>query len=105
MVDLLRKSSFYKRHFLPRREIGNGIFDLVRYGDTECFALRKIEGGEYHAQEPFFITVVVTEDGGTLSYENKGISLERGEKYFIAANTEFCLKNATAVLCYPPKLQ
>ena len=92
------------KHFLPKREAGQGVFELVSYSDTECFALKRIEGGKYRARESFFVTVVVTEDGGTLSYEEEVVSLESGEKYFISADTEFCLENATAVLCYPPKL-
>ena len=47
--------------------------------------------------------VVIEEDGGTLSYENETHPLSRGEKYFICADTEFTLTDATAVLCYPPK--
>lgn len=93
-----------KRHFLRPNQTKKGIFDLVRYSDTECFALRKIERGEYSAQEPFFVTVVACEDGGTLSYGDTTKPLARGEKYFIGANTAFTLKNVVAVLCYPPKL-
>jgi mannose-6-phosphate isomerase len=98
-----KRDEVYRRHFLPARPIASGAVDLVRYADTECFALRKIRGGEYSAKEPFFVTLVVTEDGGTLSYGNEVCSLKRGEKYFIGADTEFILKDATAVLCYPPK--
>ena len=92
------------RHFLPKREIRKGEIDLVRYTDTECFALKRIEGGIYRAKETCFVTVVVLEDGGTLSYNDCSVSLVRGEKYFISANTDFTLTDATVVLCYPPRL-
>ena len=92
------------RHFLPARQTEPGVFDLVRYSDTECFALRKVEGGKHSVKKPFFLTAVIIEDGGTLSYGNTIVPLERGEKYFIGADTAFTLKNATAVLCYPPIL-
>lgn len=97
------KEEIARRHFLPARDSADGLLDLVRYTDTECFALQEIRGGTCSVCKPFFLTVVVTEDGGTLSYENSTLPLLRGEKYFIAANTTFTLRDATAVLCYPPK--
>ena len=93
------------RHFLQRREVHEGEIDLVRYSDTECFALKRIEGGVYKAKEACFVTVVVTEDGGTLSYGDRVLPLARGDKYFISAKTEFVLTDATAVLCYPPRIE
>ena len=93
-----------ERHFLRQHQVGKGIVDLVRYSDTECFALRRIEGGEHTVQEPSFVTVVACEDGGTLSYGETTKPLARGEKYFIGANTAFTLKDAVAVLCYPPRI-
>ena len=92
-----------ERHFLPASESTDGLLDLVRYTDTECFALQEIRGGTCSVCKPFFLTIVVTEDGGTLSYKGETLPLSRGEKYFIAADTDFTLQNATAVLCYPPK--
>ena len=91
------------RHFLPKREIRQGEVDLVQYSDTECFALKRIEGGIYEAKEACFVTLVVLEDGGTLSYNDHSIPLGRGEKYFIGAGTTFTLSYATAVICYPPR--
>ncbi len=99
------KETVRKRHFLPKRQAGHKVFDLVRYTDTDCFALKKIEGSEYQSKENHFVTVVVLEDGGTLCYDDCTISLEQGEKYFIGANTEFTLRDAVAILCYPPKIQ
>ena len=95
----------YKRHFLPKRNVSECEIDLVRYTDTECFALKRIEGGEYRACEPHFITVVVLGDGGTLACDGEIHCLCRGDKYFIGANTPFTLRDATAALCYPPKLK
>ena len=91
-----------QRHFLPARKSADGLLDLVRYTDTECFALQEVRGGTCTLCSPSFLTVVVTEDGGTLSYDDITLPLSRGEKYFISAETAFTLKNATAVLCYPP---
>ena len=93
-----------RRHFLQNREARAGEIDLVQYTDTECFALKRIESGAYEAKEACFVTVVVTEDGGTLSYGARSVPLMRGEKYFISANTEFALTDATVVLCYPPRI-
>ncbi|MBQ9796813.1 MAG: class I mannose-6-phosphate isomerase [Clostridia bacterium] len=93
-----------ERHFLRPCQVEKGIFDLVRYNDTECFALKRIEGGVYEAKEECFVTVVVLEDSGTLSYDGLSVPLARGEKYFIGAGTAFTLSCATAVLCYPPRL-
>ena len=93
-----------KRHFLSSQKAEDGMTDLVRYTDTPCFALRKFSGESITLQESCFLTVVVTEDGGTLSYEKATFPLSRGEKYFISANTKFTLENATAVLCYPLSL-
>ena len=92
------------RHFLPNREVRTGEIDLVQYTDTACFALKRIAGGVYEAKETCFVTVVVTENGGTLSCGDRSVSLRRGDKYFISANTDFILTSAAAVLCYPPRL-
>ena len=98
------REEIQKRHFLPSREGSLGEIDLVRYSDTECFALGRIEGGVYKAKEACFVTVVVTEDGGTLAYDDHLVPLSRGDKYFISANTDFTLTDATVVLCYPPRI-
>ena len=91
------------KHFL-RPTLGElGETDLVRYSDTPCFALKKICGGTYTKKESCFITVVVTENGGTLSYEGGIWNLCRGDKFFVSAETELTLENAYAVLCYPPE--
>lgn len=92
-----------RRHFLPKHQISEGVFDLVSYKDTECFALRTLEGGKYSACEPHFVTAVVLGDGGTLTFGNKTVSLKRGEKYFIAANTQFEFDGAHIALCFPPE--
>ncbi len=48
-----------KRHFLYKREIGKGIFDFVGYSDTECFALRGIEGGDHSLQESSLLRLLL----------------------------------------------
>ena len=95
----------YKRHFLPVRKVSDNEIDLVSYDDTACFALKKIEGGEYSACEPHFITAVVLDDGGTLTCDGEVRCPLRGEKYFIGANTPFTFCDATVALCYPPMLE
>ena len=93
----------HAKHFLEHTKGELGETELVRYSDTHCFALKKVCGGTYTKKESCFITVVVTEDGGTLSYDGGIWNLKCGDKFFVSAETEFTLENACAVLCYPPK--
>lgn len=51
------------------------MIDLVRYTDTERFALKRIESGIYQAKEACFVTVVVLEDGESLSCADRSILL------------------------------
>ena len=91
------------RFFLPRREGEKGEICLVTYDDTPYFSLGLVDGGEYSDTSPDCITVVVVEDGGMLEAGGQTAMLCRGDKFFIPANVRFDLKNAHALLCYPPK--
>ena len=88
---------------LKPREGKDGALSLVTYDDTTCFALSRVDGGEYSACEPSFLTVVAVEDGGTLTGGGDTFELSRGDKFFIPAETAFTLTDAKAILCYPPK--
>ena len=83
----------------------DGAMSLVTYEDTPCFALSRVDGGEYSACEPSFLTVVATEDGGTLTGGGDTFTLVRGDKFFIPANTAFELRDAKVILCYPPQVK
>ncbi|MBQ8850266.1 MAG: mannose-6-phosphate isomerase [Clostridia bacterium] len=91
------------KHFLKATTGELGETELVRYSDTPCFALKKIDGGVYKKKEACFVTVIVTENGGSLLYSDGAWKLCRGDKFFVSADTEITLTNAHAVICYPPK--
>ena len=50
-----------------------------------------------------FITVIATADNGVMEYDGGDFKMNRGDKYFIPAQTKITLKNAEALICYPPK--
>lgn len=79
----------------------NGQLHLVKYSDTECFALSLVDGCDFGEICPSFVTVIVLEDGGEMLCNSKEYPLKRGEKYFVPANIEYKLKDAKALLCYP----
>ena len=83
----------------------DGARALVTYDDTPCFALSRVDGGNYSACEPSFLTVVAIEDGGVLSGGGDSFAISRGDKFFIPANTAFELTDAKAILCYPPQVK
>lgn len=92
-----------KLFMLKPRAGKNGALSLVTYDDTPCFALSRVDGGEYSACEPCFLTVVAVEDGGVLTGGGDTFAIARGDKFFIPAETEFSLKDAKVILCYPPE--
>ena len=79
----------------------NGEFNLVKYSDTECFALSLVDRSDFNEVCQSFVTVIVLEDGGEMLCNSKNYSLKRGDKYFIPANVGYELKDARALLCYP----
>ena len=90
-------------HFLTGKAGDAGERILVSYEDTPCFALKQIDG-DYRAREACFVTMIVLEDGDVLRYGGKESSLHRGDLFFIAAETDFSLTEAKAVICYPPRV-
>lgn len=74
---------------------------LVKYNDTECFALSLVDRIEFEEASPSFVTVIMLDDGGKMECNSKEYQLKRGDKYFIPANIQYKLKDAKALLCYP----
>lgn len=97
------EESVRSKYFLRERLGEDGAIHLVTYDDTPCFRLDKITGGEYHHKSSEFVTLIITSDGGELSYSGDTVKTRRGEKYFIPSGVEFTLIGATALICYPPK--
>ena len=91
--------------FLKPSESENfpSLVHLVSYSDTPCFALDAVRGGLYRHKSDSFVTLIVTENGGNMSYGGRTVSLLRGEKYFIPANSEVTLEGVFGLLSYPPK--
>jgi hypothetical protein len=96
-----------RRRFIlsPRATECEGVLDLVTYDDTECFALRSVNGGQYRHESDSFVTAVVTRDGGELRSGGGREKLSRGEKYFIPAGAVTEFDGASVILCYPPKIK
>ncbi len=93
-----------KERFFLKGSVGeNGEIRLVTYDDTVCFALSLVDGGHYRAQEKSFVTVVALDNGGTLKVNGDSYDLRRGDRFFVPAGSETELKDAKAVICYPPK--
>lgn len=101
--------------YIPRteEEIRNAFFllprierneeTLVSYADTPCFALKKINRGIFSEKLKHFVTIVITADGGSLENDCGCFHLKRGEKYFVPAESHITLKDAEALICYPPE--
>lgn len=98
--EQIKKQFFLK----PRPKNGKeNITDLVTYDDTPCFGLEKVASGTVTYVRPHFFTVISTKSGGELVYSVGEYKLSRGDKFFIPANVEITLKNAEALICYPPE--
>ncbi len=96
----IRESLFLK----PRKDQENpNITHLVTHNDTTCFALEQIKAKEIVLKKSSFITVIATADNGVMEYDGGDFKMNRGDKYFIPAQTKITLKNAEALICYPPK--
>jgi mannose-6-phosphate isomerase len=98
------RADIERMFLLKARDKGDGSTALVTYHDTTCFALSRVDGGEYRACEDCFVTVVAIADGGTLTGGGDTFTLSRGDKFFIPAKVAYELKGASAILCYPPKV-
>jgi len=95
------KNSFFLK---PRKDIENpDITHLVTYGDTPCFALEQIKAKEIILKKSSFITVIATADNGVMEYDGGAFEMNRGDKFFIPAESKITLKNAEVLICYPPK--
>ena len=98
--EQIRESLFLK----PRKDQENPeITHLVTYNDTSCFALEQITAKEITLKKSSFITIIATADNGVMEYDGGDFKMNRGDKYFIPAQTKITLKNAEALICYPPK--
>ena len=93
-----------ERFFLrPRADAQNpDITHLVTDADTSCFQLDRIKTECTVLQKESFITVISVQNGGSLAFGETEYPLCRGDKFFIPAGTEIVLKNAEALVCYPP---
>ena len=97
----LRERVFLK----PRVSVESDFLThLVSYDDTPCFKLDAVHHGVYRHKSDSFTTLIVTENGGEMTYGDDKIMLQRGEKYFIPAGMEVLLENAVGLISYPPKI-
>lgn len=95
------KEEIYDTFFIKPEQDLNGLEHLVSYRHTPCFALDKATGGTF--EFPHFITVISLENRGKLLFSGGSYNLSKGDKFFIPAKTKFELKDANAILCYPPE--
>lgn len=95
------KNKFFLK---PRKTKDDCTTTLVSYNDTPCFALEQIKCKELNIKKTHFVTVIATKSGGVIQYNGEKTLLNRGDKFFIPANTEITLVNAEVIVCYPPKI-
>ena len=83
----------------------DGLTEVVGYKDTPCFMLEEFCGDEYVLNRNYFVSLVVTENGGTMVYNGEETPLNRGDKYFVSAKCDdVILKNTKVLICCPPEL-
>lgn len=93
-----------EKFFLKPRKTNNSCTTtLVSYEDTPCFALEQVECNILEIKKPHFVTLIATKSGGSMKYEGGEFVLNRGDKFFIPANTEVTIKIAEGLICYPPR--
>ena len=93
-----------EKFFLKARKTENSnMISLVTYDDTPCFALEQIKCDQINFKKPHFVTLIATKSGGSMKYEGGEFALNRGDKFFIPANTEVTIKIAEGLICYPPR--
>ena len=94
-----------EKYFLKKRRDENNpeLFHLVTYEDTPCFKLDLVSGGVYNHKSKEFVTVIITGECGTITYEKVTEEVSRGDKYFIPSGVEFTLTGTEALISYPPK--
>ena len=77
---------------------------LVTYSDTPFFALEYIAGENYCFTPNSFVSVVVTDGDGWITYADKAVPAKKGDKFFLPYGIgEVGLRNITALVCHPPK--
>lgn len=101
IYDGLSEEEARERFFLKPRKT-DGSTTLVDYSDTPCFALSRLEVGDFIERESF-LTLVVT-SGGVVDIADESYTVKRGDKLFIPANSgRITMTSATAIACLPPK--
>lgn len=84
----------------------DGITEIVGYKDTPCFMLERFSGQSYTLNRDYFVSLVVTKDGGTMTYDGKKLTLKQGDKYFVSAKCgDLILENTEVLICCPPEIQ
>lgn len=98
------REKIYNEFFLSERKTKNSaITKLVTYDDTSCFALEKIKCDNLALKKEHFITIIATQNGGIMKCDKEEFHLNRGDKFFIPANTEITLVDSEVLVCYPPR--
>ncbi len=97
------RNEIQDKFFLKPRKASDSTTTLVSYEDTPCFALEQIKCNLLTIEKPHFVTLIATKSGGELKYQDEIFNLNRGDKFFIPANTQISLSNAEGIICYPPK--
>ena len=83
----------------------DGLTEFVGYKNTPCFMLEKFEGNTYTLNRDYFVSLVVTADGGTMTYKENTVKLNKGDKYFVSAKCDdIILKNTEVLICCPPQI-
>ena len=83
----------------------DGLTEIVGYKDTPCFMLEEFDGEEYTLNRDYFVSLVITKNGGSMIYKGEEMPLKQGDKYFISAECDdLILKNTKVLICCPPKI-
>lgn len=95
------KEEIYEKFFIKPQKTEQNTEKLVSYENTPCFALEKAYDGKFDF--PHFVTVSSLENRGELKFNEGNFTLAQGDKFFVPAKCKFELKNANAIICYPPE--
>ena len=84
----------------PRR--AEGATTLVDYSDTPCFALARLDNGDF-IERDHFLTLVITNEG-EITIGDDTYAVKRADKLFVPANSgKITMTGAAAIACLPPK--
>ena len=101
--EATKASCFLTHPEEPQRDYTRTPF--VTYDDTPFFALERITAKEYRFTPECFVTLVVTEGNDQIEYADQSMPAQKGDKFFIPYGIgEICLRDITALVCYPPKI-